>query len=90
MPDFDPGTRKVLYLLAWIVGSISGTLTAVWGAVAAASPDVSMPLWLVITSAALTSVAARRCGRRRVALDRPPTQPLPSSRREGLLWRART
>jgi hypothetical protein len=59
MPDFDPGTRKVLYLLAWIVGSISGTLTAVWGAVAAASPDVSMPLWLVITSAALTFVAAQ-------------------------------
>lgn len=59
MTDIDPAVRKVLYLLGWLIGTISGGLGVVWAAVAAASPDVSMPLWLVITTAALQFLAAQ-------------------------------
>jgi hypothetical protein len=44
-------TRTLLYWIGYVLGVISQATTIVWGAVAAASPDVSMPLWLVIVSA---------------------------------------
>lgn len=45
--------RTALYWIGYVVGVLGQGLTIVWGAVAAASPDVSMPLGLVITSAVL-------------------------------------
>lgn len=59
MPDFSPSTRKALYLASWVIGTLSGGLTVVWAAVAASSPDVAMPLWLVVASAALQFLAAQ-------------------------------
>lgn len=48
-----PRVRAVLYWVGYVVGILGQGLTIVWGSVAAASPDVSMPLWLVIASAVL-------------------------------------
>lgn len=43
--------RNALYWVGYVLGVLSQATTIIWGAVAAASPDVSMPLWLVIASA---------------------------------------
>ncbi len=43
--------RTALYWAGYVLGVLSQATTIIWGAVAAASPDVSMPLWLVIVSA---------------------------------------
>lgn len=45
--------RTTLYWIGYVVGVVSQSITAVWAVIAAASPDVSMPLWLVIASALL-------------------------------------
>lgn len=45
--------RLWLYWAGYVLGILGQGITIVWGAVAAASPDVSMPLWLVIASAVL-------------------------------------
>lgn len=45
--------RTALYWVGYLVGIIGQGITIVWGSIAAASPDVSMPLWLVIASAVL-------------------------------------
>lgn len=45
--------RTGLYWTGYVVGLVGQLLTLVWASVAAASPDVSMPLWLVIASAVL-------------------------------------
>lgn len=45
--------RLWLYWVGYVVGIVGQGITIVWGAVAASSPDVSMPLWLVIASAVL-------------------------------------
>lgn len=45
--------RLALYWTGYVVGILGQGITIVWGAIAAASPDVSMPLWLVIASAVL-------------------------------------
>lgn len=45
--------RTALYWVGYIVGVLGQGITIVWGSVAAASPTVEMPLWLVITSAVL-------------------------------------
>jgi membrane protein insertase Oxa1/YidC/SpoIIIJ len=43
--------RTALYWVGYVLGVLSQATTIVWGAIAAASPDVAMPLWLVIVSA---------------------------------------
>jgi hypothetical protein len=48
-----PKVRAWLYWVGYVVGVLGQSLTVVWGAVAAGSPDVSMPTWLVIASAVL-------------------------------------
>lgn len=45
--------RTILYWIGYVVGVLGQLLTIVWGAIAAASPDVTMPLGLVIASAVL-------------------------------------
>ena len=45
--------RSILYWVGYVVGVVGQGTTIVWGAIAAASPDVSMPLGLVIFSAVL-------------------------------------
>lgn len=45
--------RTTLYWIGYVLGVVGQGITIVWGAVAAASPDVSMPLWLVIASAVI-------------------------------------
>lgn len=45
--------RTVLYWIGYVLGMVAQVLTIVWASVAAASPDVEMPLWLLITSAVL-------------------------------------
>lgn len=49
-----PGhVRTWLYWVGYVLGVISQAVTIVWGAIAAASPDISMPLGLVITAAVI-------------------------------------
>ncbi len=49
-----PGhVRTWLYWIGYVLGVISQGVTIIWGAIAAASPDVSMPLGLVIASAVI-------------------------------------
>ena len=45
--------RTVLYWIGYVLGVVSQAITITWGAVAASSPDVEMPLWLVIASAVI-------------------------------------
>lgn len=51
LTNIPPGVRTALYLIGWFAGTTAAGITVVWAAIAAASPDVSMPLWLVIVSA---------------------------------------
>lgn len=48
-----PRVRARLYWAGYVLGVLGQGVTIVWGAVAASSPDVAMPLWLVIVSAVL-------------------------------------
>lgn len=45
--------RLRLYWIGYVVGILGQSITIVWGAVASASPEISMPLALVIVSAVL-------------------------------------
>lgn len=45
--------RTALYWVGYVAGILGQGITLVWGAIAAASPEVSMPLGLVIASAVL-------------------------------------
>lgn len=54
LAQIPPQTRLALYWAGYVLGVVSSGITAVWGSVAAASPDVTMPLWLVITQAVVT------------------------------------
>ncbi len=45
--------RVIFYWVGYVLGVLGQGTTIVWGAIAAASPDVSMPLGLVIFSAIL-------------------------------------
>lgn len=45
--------RVYLYWAGYVAGVLGQGTTIVWGAIAAASPDVTMPLGLVIFSAVL-------------------------------------
>ncbi len=54
LQSIPANVRNTLYWLGYVLGVLSQATTIVWGAVAAASPDVSMPLWLVIVSAVVS------------------------------------
>jgi hypothetical protein len=45
--------RTQLYWVGYCLGIVGQGVTIIWGAIAAASPDVSMPLGIVIASAVL-------------------------------------
>lgn len=53
LQSIPPKVRAALYWVGYVLGVVSQGLTIVWAAIAAASPDVDMPLALVITSAVL-------------------------------------
>jgi hypothetical protein len=59
LTDIPPNVRLAAYLTAWLTGTLSQGTAVVWAAVAAASPDVSMPMWLVITAAALGFITSQ-------------------------------
>lgn len=49
-----PGNVRIwLYWVGYVLGVTSQGLTITWGAIAASSPNVSMPLWLVLLSAVI-------------------------------------
>lgn len=53
LTQIPPEVRAVLYWAGYLIGILGQGLTIVWGSIAAASPDVTMPLWLVVASAVL-------------------------------------
>lgn len=53
LQSIPPKVRATLYWAGYVLGVLGQGLTIVWGSVAAASPDVAMPQWLVIASAVL-------------------------------------
>lgn len=59
VPDVSAAARAWLYFTAWLLGSFGQLGSIIWLSIAAASPDVSMPLWLVIGSPALAFVTAQ-------------------------------
>lgn len=59
VPDVSPNVRAWLYFIAWILNSVGQLVTIVWVALAAALPEVPMPIWLVIASPALAFVTAQ-------------------------------
>lgn len=54
LQNIDPKVRTALYWAGYVLGVVSSAITTVWGAVAAATPSVEMPLGLVITQAVVT------------------------------------
>jgi hypothetical protein len=53
LQSIPANVRTTLYWVGYVAGVLGQGITLVWGAVAAASPDVAMPLALVIASAVL-------------------------------------
>lgn len=53
LTNIPPKIRLILYWCGYMVGVVGQGTTIVWGAIAAASPAVTMPLGLVIASAVL-------------------------------------
>lgn len=53
LTTIPPAVRTALYWIGYVIGVLGQGLTIVWGSIAAASPDVSMPLWLTVASAVL-------------------------------------
>ena len=51
--QIPPQVRMALYWTGYVLGVLGQGITVVWAAVAAASPQVEMPLELVITSAVI-------------------------------------
>lgn len=51
--QIPPQVRAILYWSGYVLGVLGQGITVVWAAVAAASPDVEMPLTLVIASAVI-------------------------------------
>lgn len=51
--QIPPKVRAIMYWTGYVLGVLGQGITVVWAAVAAASPDVEMPLTLVITSAVI-------------------------------------
>lgn len=59
LQDIPPGVRTALYWAGWLIGTIASGISAVWAAVAAASPDVKMPLWLIIVGSSATFISSQ-------------------------------
>jgi hypothetical protein len=53
LQSIPANVRTTLYWVGYVLGVLGQGITIVWGAIAAASPDVSMPTWLVIASAVI-------------------------------------
>lgn len=53
LTTIPPAVRTRLYWAGYLLGVLSLGMTTVWGAIAAASPDIEMPLWLVVASAVI-------------------------------------
>lgn len=51
LTSIPPKIRAILYWVGYALGVVSQGTTIVWGSVAAASPDVEMPMTLLIVSA---------------------------------------
>lgn len=50
LTSIPPKVRTALYWVGYVVGVVGQGIAVVWAAIAAAQPDVTMPLGLVITS----------------------------------------
>lgn len=53
LQSIPANVRTTLYWIGYVLGVLGQGLTVTWASIAAASPDVSMPLWLVIASGLL-------------------------------------
>lgn len=53
LQSIPPKVRATLYWAGYVLGVLGQGLTIIWGAIAAASPEISMPLGLVIASAVI-------------------------------------
>lgn len=53
LTTIPPNIRTALYWVGYVVGVIGQGITIVWAAIAASSPDVAMPLGLMIASAVI-------------------------------------
>lgn len=51
--------RLVMYWAGYLLGVVSGGITSIWAIIAASSPDISMPMGLVITTAVLTILTSQ-------------------------------
>lgn len=51
--------RLIMYWAGYILGVVGSTITSVWGIIAASSPDVHMPVGLVIGQAVLSVVISQ-------------------------------
>lgn len=54
MTHIPQDVRVALYWIGYVTGVLASGITVVTAAVAAASPDFAMPLWLVVTASVLT------------------------------------
>lgn len=45
--------RAIAYWSGWILGNVSHITTIIWVSIAAALPEVSQPVWLIIATAVL-------------------------------------
>lgn len=54
--------RRTMYWTAYVLGNVSSVLAIFWGAVAAASPGVEMPVWLTITGGVVTLMTTQLHG----------------------------
>jgi len=61
-PSLPPRVRVALYWSGYALGSLAALLTLVSGSIAAASPDVTLPVWVPIAAAAVGLVAAQLNG----------------------------
>lgn len=53
LEKIPPQVRIAAYWIGYAFGVVAQGITIIWATIAAASPDVTMPLWLIIASAAI-------------------------------------
>jgi hypothetical protein len=59
VPVVPAKVRFVLYWLSWGASTLAGLVSGTWAIVAAASPDVTAPVWVTIASPVLLLVTAQ-------------------------------
>jgi hypothetical protein len=59
VPVVPAKLRFVLYWLSWGFSTLAGLVSGTWAIVAAASPDVTAPVWVTIASPVLLLVTAQ-------------------------------